>query len=163
MKLSFEVARTVDQVASEFVHHMFPSFRMPCFLACPDDLHAQAIMVAIAQAAVAKGVATEVIDLRPAPAELLDGVTQRLCGFEGRRDQKQAAPVRVLALEGFDLLEGPGNDGPTYPFRSRFQFDEDFRWLFLGRDWHRLRRLFGSYRHPLYHAASDITPPPWRV
>lgn len=142
---------------------MFPSFRMPCFLACPDDLHAQAVMAAIAQAAEAKGVATEVIDLRPAPAELLNRVTQRLCGFGGGRDGRQAPPVRVLALEGFDLLEGPGNDGPTYSFRSEFQFDEDFRWLFLGRDWHRLRRLFGSYRLPLYHAASDITPPPWRV
>ncbi|MBN8225031.1 MAG: hypothetical protein J0L89_09470 [Xanthomonadales bacterium] len=82
-----EVARTVDQVASEFVHHMFPSFRMPCFLACPDDLHAQAVVAAIARAAGAKEVATEVIDLRPAPAELLDGVTERLCGFGGRSDR----------------------------------------------------------------------------
>lgn len=32
-------------------------------------------------------VATEVIDLRPAPAELLDGVTERLCGFGGRSDR----------------------------------------------------------------------------
>lgn len=90
----------------------------------------------------------EVIDLRPAPAELLDAVTQRLCGFEGQRVRNQAPAVQVLALDGFDLLEGPSHDGPTYPFRSQFQFDEDFRWLFQGRDWRRLRRLFGSYRLP---------------
>lgn len=68
-----------------------------------------------------------------------------------------------MALDVFDLLEGAGHDAPTYPFRSAFQFDENFRWLFLGRVWHRLQRLFGSYRLPLYHAASDITPPLWRV
>lgn len=84
-------------------------------------------------------------------------------GFEGRRERNQAPAVQILALEGFDLLEGPDHDGPTYPFRSQFQFDEDYRWLFLGRDWRRLRRLFGSYRLPLYHAASDLTPDPWRM
>ena len=70
--------------------------------------------------------------------------------------------VNIGAQYGFDLLEGPGNDAPTYPFRSAFQFDEDHRWLFLGRDWQRLKRLFASYHLPLYQAASDLTPACWR-
>jgi len=144
--LPFELL--AEQIAADFVHHMFPSFRIPGFLTCPDDLCAQAVLAAVERAAIAKGVSMEVIDLRPAPAELLDAVTQRLCGFEGQRVRNQAPAVQVLALDGFDLLEGPSHDGPTYPFRSQFQFDEDFRWLFLGRDWRRLRRLFGSYRLP---------------
>jgi hypothetical protein len=152
-----------EQVASEFVHALFPSFRTPAFLACPDDLCAKAVLAAVTRAAGARGVATEIIDLRPAPAELLGRVTERLCGFEGRRKRKDAPAISVLALDGFDLLEGVDNDRPTYPFRSEFQFDEDFRWLFLGRDWGRLRRLFGTYRLPLYHAASDLTPEPWRT
>ena len=163
MELTPEDQLLVGQVAVEFVHRLFPSFRMPAFVACPDDAIAQAILTAIARAAMAKGVATEAIYLRPAPAELLDGVTQRLCGFYGRAEGEEAPSIRVLALDGFDLLEGPGNDGPTYSFRSQFQFDEDYLWLFLGRDWRRLRRLFGTYRLPLYHAASDITPVPWKI
>lgn len=163
MTLSFEREFLSEQIAADFVHHMFPAFRVPGFLACPDDLCAQAVLAAVERAAIAKGIAMEIIDLRPAPAELLDTVTQRLCGFEGRRVRKQAPAMRVLALDGFDLLEGPNHDGPTYPFRSQFQFDEDFCWLFLGRDWRRLQRLFGSYRLPLYHAASDHTPEPWRA
>lgn len=163
MTLPPESERLVEQVAAEFVHHLFPSFHMPGFVACPDDICAQAVLAAITRAAGAKEVATEVIDLRPAPAELLDSVTQRLCGFQGRRERNQTPVVRVLALDGFDLLEGPDHDAPTYPFRSEFQFDEDYRWLFLGRDWRRLRRLFTSYRLPLYHAATDLTPEPWRT
>ena len=152
-----------ERVASEFVHALFPSFRTPAFLACPDDLCAKAVLAAITHAAGARGVATEIIDLRPAPGELLDGITKRLCGFEGRRERKGVPAVSVLVLDGFDLLEGVDQDGPTYPFRSEFQFDEDFRWLFLGRDWGRLRRLFGTYRLPLYQVASDLTPESWRT
>lgn len=163
MELTPERQFLAEQVAAEFVHGMFPSFRMPAFVACPNDCCAQAVLSAITLAAGRNGVATEVIDLRPAPAELLDGVTQRLCGFYGRSEGEEAPPRRVLALDGFDLLEGPENDAPTYPFRSEFQFDEDYLWLFLGRDWRRLRRMFGSYRLPLYHAASDITPVPWKT
>lgn len=163
MELTPERQLLAEQVAAEFVHGMFPSFRMPAFVACPDDTCAQAVLSAITLAAGRNGVATEVIDLRPAPAARLDGVTQRLCGFYGRSEGEEAPPRRVLALEGFDLLEGPENDAPTYPFRSEFQFDEDYLWLFLGRDWRRLRRMFGSYRLPLYHAASDITPVPWKT
>ncbi|GAB2507753.1 hypothetical protein GCM10027084_23260 [Pseudoxanthomonas sangjuensis] len=121
------------------------------------------MLAAISRAAGARGVATEIIDLRPAPTERLAEITKRLCGFEGRRERKDAPAVSVLVLDGFDLLEGADNEGPTYPFRSEFQFDEDFRWLFMGRDWRRLRRLFGTYRLPLYQAASDLTPKLWRA
>lgn len=152
-----------EQVATEFVHALFPSFRTPAFLACPDDLCAKAVLAAISRAAGARGVATEIIDLRPAPAELLAEITKRLCGLEGGHERKDAPAASVLVLDGFDLLEGADNEGPTYPFRSEFQFDEDFRWLFMGRDWRRLRRLFGTYRLPLYQAASDLTPELWRA
>ena len=152
-----------QQVAAEYVHRLFPSFRMPAFLACPDDAGADAVLTAIERAAAAKDVPMEIVDLRPAPAERLSGVTARLYGFSGRQQRLEMPPVRILALEGFDLLEGPENDAATYPFRSKFQFDEDYRWLFLGRDWHRLNRMFSSYHLPLYHAASDITPASWRT
>lgn len=53
---------------------------------------------------------------------------------------------------------------PIRLFFSRIPADpQDYLWLFLGRDWRRLRRMFGSYRLPLYHAASDITPAPWKT
>lgn len=158
-----ETEALFKQVAGEFVHGLFPSFRMPAFLACPDDACTRAVLAAIAQAATTKGVAMEVVDLSPAPAERLASVTARLCGFHRQSCGEDAPAVRVLALDGFDLLEGEDNDAPIYPFRSQFQFDEDYRWLFLGRNWQRLRRLFGSYRLPLYHAASDLTPEPWRI
>ena len=158
-----ETDALIEQVAGEFVHRLFPSFRMPAFLACPDAACTQAVLAAIEQAAAAKGVATEVVDLRSAPAERLARVTARLGGFHGRPDGQEVPAVRVLALDGFDLLEGENNDAAIYPFRSQFQFDEDYRWLFLGRNWQRLRRLFGSYRLPLYHAASDLTPESWRI
>lgn len=48
---------------------------MPGFLACPDDICAQAVLAAIVRAAANKE-GTEAIDLLPAPAELLDGVAQ---------------------------------------------------------------------------------------
>jgi hypothetical protein len=160
--LSAEITTLVDQVAAEYVHRLFPSFRMPAFVVCPDEACTHALLAAITEAASAKGVDTEVIDLRPAPAECLDGITERLCGIHGRPAGEEGPPRRVLALVGFDVLEGEDNDAPTYPFRSKFQFDRDYLWLFLGRDWQRLRRLFGTYRLPLYNAASDLTPEPWR-
>ena len=163
MALPCEWEALAEQVSSEFVHGLFPSFRMPAFLACPDDQCAKAVFAGIARAAGARGVATEVIDLSQAPAQILDGVTKRLCGFEGRSEWEEAPAVSVLVLDGFDRLEGAGHDGPIYPFRSKFQFDQDFLWLFIGRDWHRLRKLFGNYSLPLYHAASDLTPEPWRT
>jgi hypothetical protein len=151
-----------QQVAAEYVHWLFPNFRMPAFLACPDDTCASAVLAATRGMATAKDVPMEVVDLRPAPAERLKEITARLPGFYGRKEPLEAPAVRILVLNGFDLLEGPGNDAPTYPFRSAFQFDEDHRWLFLGRDWQRLKRLFASYHLPLYQAASDLTPACWR-
>lgn len=151
------------QVAQTFVHRLFPSYRSPAFLACPDDRCVETCRIAIAAAAKEKGVETEVIDLRPAPAERLDSVTARLCedvNAESESNLTQRWPT-LLVLDGFDLLEGPQNDPPTYPFRSLFQFDQAHRWLFLGRDWQRLRRMFRSYKLPLYRSADDITPWSW--
>lgn len=136
---------------------------MPAFVACPDDTATATVVVAITLAAAARGVATEYLDLRPAPAKHLDEVTARLRDFGEGASAGSAAPIRVLILDGFDTFEGEGHDAPIYPFRSRFQFDREHLWLFLGRDWPRLRRMFGSSRSPLYHAASDLTPEPWRV
>lgn len=154
-----ELIRTV---VGQFVHRLFPGFRSPAYLACPDDNVEDAVVAAIAEAAASKGVRTEVVDLRPAPAERLDGVTARLHGFGGHESSSAESGVTLLVLRGFDLLEGPRNDAPTYPFRSKFQFDQEHRWLFVGRDWQRLRRLFNSYSLPLYQAASSCTLEEWR-
>lgn len=152
-----------DQVAAEFVHRLFPSLRSPAYLACPDDESAEHCCSAIARAASKRRVKTEVVDLRPAPAARLDSITARLRDINDRtNDDKHPRPT-LLILDGFDLLEGNKNDAPTYPFRSRFQFDREHLWLFMGRDLKRLRRMFGDRRLPLYQAASNITPEPWRA
>jgi len=150
----------IRRVAGEYVHRLFPAFRSPAYLACPDETTENAAIAAIATAASVKGVSTEVIDLRPAPAERLDGVTDRLHGFHG--PDSGGAGATLLVLTGFDLLEGEQNEAPTYPFRSQFQFDQEHLWLFVGRDWGRLRRLFNSYSLPLYRAASSCTLEEWR-
>lgn len=151
-----------DQVAAEFVHRLFPSLRSPAYLACPDEC-ADLCRRTIAVAAKKRKVKTEIVDLKPAPAARLDSITARLRDINDRtNDDKQPWPT-LLIVEGFDLLEGSKNDAPTYPFRSRFQFDKEHLWLFMGRDWRKLSRLFGSYNLPLYHAASDITPLAWRA
>ena len=138
----------VNQVTETFVHRLFPSYRDPSFLACPDDETAAITLDEATRAAGSKGVTSEIIDLRPAPADLLNGVAPHC--------------RRLLVLEGFDRLEGPNRDEPTYQFRSKFQFDVQYLWLFVGRDWHRLSRMFNDRRLPLYHAASDVTPEHWR-
>lgn len=69
----------------------------------------------------------------------------------------------LLILRGFDVFGDDTHDGPTYPFRSKFQFDRNFLWLFVGQDTSRMRFLFGSYRRPLYQAAGDITPEDWQL
>jgi len=150
----------VRRVVEKYVHRLFPAFRSPAYLACPDESTESAAIAAIATAASAKGVSTEVIDLRPAPAERLNGVTDRLHGFHG--PASEGADPTLLVLTGFDLLEGEQNEAPTYPFRSQLQFDQEHLWLFVGRDWKRLRRLFNSYSLPLYSAASSCTPEEWR-
>lgn len=150
------------QVAGSFLHHLVPSFRPPARLVCPSDEAEQAVVDAVTQAAIARGIPVDVIDLRPAPAERLDAVTARLGGWGSRTidDTPDAMPM-LLILRGFDVFGDDAHDGPTYPFRSEFQFDRKFLWLFIGRDASRMRFLFGSYRRPLYQAASDITPEDW--
>ena len=151
-----------NQVTETFVHRLFPSYRDPSFLACPNDEIATITLDAITRAAKSKGVTSEIIDLRPAPADLLNGVTARLHDLDASRHGVAPHCRRLLVLEGFDRLEGRNHDEPTYPFRSKFQFDARYLWLFVGRDWRRLSRMFHDRRLPLYHAASDITPEPWR-
>lgn len=150
-----------DKVAGDFVHRLAPAFRPPARLVCPSDEAEQAIMEAVTRAAVARGIPVEVIDLRPAPAERLDAVTERLCRSEIDAADDGSVPA-LLILCGFDVFGDDTHDGPTYPFRSEFQFDENFLWLFVGRDASRMRFLFGSHQRPLYHAAGDITPEDWR-
>lgn len=152
-----------DQVAAAFVHRLFPSLRTPAYLACPDDACSETCRAAIATAAKKKHVKTEVVDLRPEPAIRLNQVTGRLRDINYRtNDDRQPWPT-LLVLEGFDLLEGSKNDAPTFPFRSRFQFDREHLWLFMGRDLQRLRRMFSDRRLPLYRAASNLTPESWSV
>ena len=152
----------VNQVTETFVHRLFPSYRDPSFLACPDDEIAAITLNALTRAAESKGVTSEIIDLRPAPADLLNGVTARLRDFDVSRRGVAPHCRRLLVLEGFDRLEGRNRDEPTYQFRSKFQFDVQHLWLFVGRDWRRLSRMFHDRRLLLYHAASDVTPEHWR-
>ena len=157
------VRELADQVAAAFVHRLFPSLRSPAYLAGPNDECADRCRFAIARAASKRRVKTEVVDLRPAPAARLDSITARLRDINDRtNDDKHPWPT-LLILDGFDLLEGSKNDAPTFPFRSRFQFDREHLWLFMGRDLKRLRRMFGDRRLPLYLAASNITPELWRA
>ena len=149
------------QVAGSFIHHLVPAFRPPARLVCPSDEAEQAVVDAVTQAAAARAIPVEVIDVRPAPAERLDAVTARLDGWRRGAVDREPGPT-LLILRGFDIFGDDTRDAPTYPFRSEFQFDRKFLWLFIGRDAARMRFLFGSYRRPLYLAASDITPEAWQ-
>lgn len=104
------------------------------------------------------------VDLRPAPAERLNAVTARLDGWKGgTADNAPSTLLALLILRGFDVFGDDTHDGPTYPFRSKFQFDQKFLWLFVGRDTSRMRFLFDSHQRPLYDAAGEITPEDWRL
>lgn len=157
--------RTIEavagQVARAFIHHLAPAFRPPARLVCPSDAAEQAVVDAVTQAAAAQGIPVEVVDLRPAPSERLDAVTARLDGWRGSLDPDTDVTPTLLVLRGFDVFGDDDHDAPTYQFRSEFQFDRRFLWLFVGRDAARMRFLFGSYRRPLYQAAGDITPEDW--
>lgn len=159
-----KLAAIAAQVAGDFLHPLVPSLRPPARLVCPSDEAEQAVVDTVTQAAAARGIPVDVIDLRPAPSERLDSVTARLDGWGSRAvdDVPDAMPT-LLILRGFDLFGDDAHEGPTYPFRSEFQFDRKFLWLFIGRDAIRMRFLFGSTRRPLYQAASDITPEDWRL
>lgn len=157
------LAAIAAQVASGFLHRLVPAFRPPARLVCPSDEAEQAVVDAVTQAAAARGIPFDVIDVRPAPAERLEAVTARLDGREsGTADREPGTMPTLLILRGFDVFGDGMHDAPTYPFRSEFQFDRKFLWLFIGRDASRMRFLFGSYRRPLYQAAGDITPDAWR-
>lgn len=157
------LAAIAAQVAGGFLHPLAPTFRPPTRLVCPSDEAEQAVVDAVIQAVAVRGIPVDVIDLRPAPAERLEAVTARLDGWGSRAaDCDSGTMPTLLILRGFDVFGDDTHDGPTYPFRSEFQFDRKFLWLFIGRDASRMRFLFGSYRRPLYHAAVDITPEEWR-
>lgn len=150
-----------QQAAGVFIHRLTPVLRPPARLVCPSDEAEQAVVGAVATAAAARGIPVEVIDVRPAPAESLDAITARLVASVHETGESHCHPT-LLILRGFDVFGDGTRDGPTYPFRSRFQFDQQFLWLFVGRDASRMRFLFGSHQRPLYRAAGDITPEDWR-
>lgn len=150
-----------DEVAARFVHRLFSSLCRPAYLACPDDACAELCQRTIAKAAKERMIETEIVDLQPAPAARLDAITARLRDVNDRTPYERPPRRTLLILDHFDLLEGRRNEAPTFPFRSRFQFDEAHLWLFMGRDVNRLRRMFGNHSLPLYAAASNITPDPW--
>jgi hypothetical protein len=162
---SVAVTRTLqaiaEQVADDFIHRLAPAFRPPARLACPSDKAEQTVVDVVTKAAAARGIPVEVIDLRSAPAERLDSITVRLRTSGGETADNGPIP-KLLVLRGFDVFGDDAHDAPTYPFRSAFQFDRKFLWLFVGQDRSRMRFLFGSHQRPLYQAASDITPEDWR-
>jgi len=94
-----------DQVATAFVHRLFPSLRSPAFLACPDDECAVICRTAITAAAKKKRVKTEFIDLRPNPAARLNQITARLRDIQRPHDRRQA-PVADAADPGWIRLAG---------------------------------------------------------
>ena len=152
--------KLIEQVIGKFVHRLFPSFVEPGFLGSPPECWSS-FLSSLEQAASERGVETEIIDLRPAPAETLDKVTARITALNRRRGEP-LQQRKLLVLLGFDLLEGHEREAPIYPFRSEFQFDQRHIWLFMGEDRSRLARLFHNRKLPLYLAAQDVTPPEWR-
>ncbi|MBD8900365.1 hypothetical protein [Rhodanobacter sp. DHG33] len=152
-----------ERLAGGFIHRLTPLLGTPARVVCPSDEAEQAIVDAMTQVAAVQGLPVEVIDLRPAPAERLGAVTARLDGWgSGVAASGNGSLQALLILRGFDVFGDDTQDGPTYPFRSKSQFDRKFLWLFVGRDASRMRFLFDSYRRPLYRAAGDITPEDWQ-
>lgn len=152
--------KLIEQVLGKFVHQLFPSLVHPGFLGCPTECWGT-FLRSLEKAVTERGVEMEVVDLRPAPAEALNEVTARITASNRRRGEPLTHRT-LLVLLGFDLLEGHEREGPIYPFRSEFQFDERHIWLFMGQDRSRLARLFHNRKLPLYLAAQDLTPPEWR-
>ena len=158
-----EDAMAVAAEQAREVARKFTTLWMPSRVVCPSEDEEEAVVEALSTAAIQRGVPVETIDLRPAPAERLEAVTARLAGWRGRPETRDPTFVRsLLILRGFDVFGDEQHEEPTYPFRSNFQFDEEFRWVFLGRNGERMRFLFNSYERPLYLAAMDITPESWR-
>lgn len=86
------------QVAGDFIHRLAPAFRPPARLVCPSDEAEQAILEAVTQAAIARGILVEVIDVRPAPAERLDAVTARLGTWGSETDDSDSVPTLLIAV-----------------------------------------------------------------
>ena len=158
-----EGAKAAFAVEAGEVVRKFMTLWMPSRVVCPSEDAENAVVETLSNAAIERNVPVEVIELRPAPAERLEAVTERLAGWRGQPEKRGPACVHtLLILRGFDVFGDKQHEEPTYPFRSSFQFDEEFRWVFLGRDGERMRFLFNSYERPLYLAAMDITPEAWR-
>lgn len=102
----------IQQIVDKFVHRLFPSFVEPGFVACPDK-HLPELLAALTRAVAAQGVTTEVIDLRPAPAERLDDVTERIYASNQRPADPASSPC-LLVLVGFDLLEGQNHGAQAH-------------------------------------------------
>ena len=154
-------AKLAAEVAKGFIHHLAPSFRPPARLITPTEETELAVIDAVVREAANRGIPTEIIDLRPAPAKLLDQVTGRLEEVRPGAQSSVEMPT-LLILRGFDVFGDQHHSAPTHPFRSKFQFDRSHLWLFLGRDAPRMRWLFASYDRPLYNSTMDITPKSWR-
>ncbi|WP_458788729.1 antitoxin Xre/MbcA/ParS toxin-binding domain-containing protein [Dyella jiangningensis] len=156
------VEAIAEKIAGGFIHHLAPSFSTPARLVCPSDAAELVVVDAVTRAATVRGISVEVIDLRPAPVERLCAITERLDGWQrGATDSGPGQVPTLLILRGFDAFGDDTHDGPTYPFRSKFQFDRKFLWLFVGQDASRMRFLFDSHQRPLYRAAGEITPEDW--
>lgn len=101
---------TLDALASQgrrsFCPPYFPVYWHHSFLVCPDDESAAIVLEAITRAARSKGVTSEIVDLRPAPADVLNAVTACLREFNFLRRAALPRRRRLLVLEGFDRLEG---------------------------------------------------------
>ena len=151
---------TTERIAGGFINALY---RVPARLVCPSDEVELAVVDAMARAAAVRGIPVEVVDLRPAPAERLDAITAQLDEWRNRATDNDSRPTPTLLIRrGFDIFGDYTHDGPTYPLRSKFQFDQKFLWLFIGRYPSRMRFLFDSYQRPLYRAAGDITPEDWQ-
>lgn len=149
-----------DRIAKEYFHALAPNFRPPAHLICPTDAAEEVVLQALKHEGAERKIPVEVIDLRQDAAARLNDVTARI--IEGKTVKPQEF-LGMLILRRFDVFGDKKHEDPTYPFRSEFQHDQSFLWLFTGRDPDRMRFLFGSYSRPLYMAAGSITPEEWRV
>lgn len=155
--------QTAERVAAQVTNELAPSFRVPLRLVCPSREAEQAVLGAVTRAAQTRQIPVEVIDLEPDPAGRLNSLTSQLDDWDAiKSGSPHPTMPTLLILRGFDAFGDDRHEDPTYPFRSKFQFDEKFLWLFMGHDESRMRFLFESYRRPLYQAAVDITPAIWR-
>lgn len=144
------------------VAQVYMTLWMPSQILCPSEAAESAVIRSLSAGAERAGIAVEVVDLRPEPAARLADVTERMSDWNSSNVDSGSKPS-LLILRDFDVFGDKEHEAPTYPFRARLQFDELFRWVFLGRNPHRMHFLFGSYERPLYRASDDITPSAWRV